>query len=156
MLGLHFWLCKRGFSLSDDHQTIVKCLSDVPTDICQLPPDICPNPTRHLSTSTRHLSKSHQTSVNSHQTSANFHQTSIRQVPHLPQISVRYVVYVWYKCGTCLTDVWLELADVLWGIWPSSDNHMSGSTKQIATVWWKRWSMYCESMPFWKSEWEWR
>ena len=55
----------------------------------------------------------------SHQTSVNSHQTSVRQVPHIPDIhhiSVRYMVYVWCICGTCLTDVWWELTDVWWGV----------------------------------------
>ncbi len=35
-------------SLSDNRQTIVRCLSDVPPDICQLPPDICQTSTTFL------------------------------------------------------------------------------------------------------------
>ena len=46
--------------LSDYHQTIVRWLSDVPPDICQLPPDICQTLLKyHIYT--RHVSYAHQT-----------------------------------------------------------------------------------------------
>ena len=56
-------------------------------------------------------------------------------------MSIRSTGIMWYICGTCLTDVWWELTDGWWGIWHSSDNHLTRSTRQIAIVWRKRWSI---------------
>ncbi len=105
-------------SLSDGHQTIVRCLSDVPPDICQHPPDIC-----QLQTSTTYTPDMYYT-PNRH---ILYHMYT-RCLPDIYQTSTRYVrcmVHVWCKCGTCLTDVWLELTGVWRGIWQASDNHLS-------------------------------
>ncbi len=104
----------------------------------------------------------------SHQTSANSHQTPVRQVPHIHQTftirppdiygtictpdvlhipdihqtSFRYMIYVWCKWGTCLTDVWWEPADVWCGIWQSSDReHQTNSNcpaQMVEYVTWLR------------------
>ena len=106
-------------SLSDNRQTIFRCLSYVPSDICQLPPDIC-------------------------QTSTTY--TPGRY--HAPTRHMVYDVWCILVCGTCLTDVWWHLTDVWWGIWQTSDNHLTGSTRQIATVWPKRWCREIIFFPF--------
>ena len=67
-----------------------------------------------------------------HQTPVNSNQTSVRQVPHLHET---YLVYMWCLSDRCLVGH-------LTGIWQSSDDHLTGSTRQIANVWWKRWCIY--------------
>ncbi len=117
-------------SLSDDCQTIARCLSDVSPDVCQLPPDIC--------------------------------QTSTTYTPdiYMYHTSGRYVVDVWYMSGGCLVYIWHSICLVsIWymsGVWYLSDrclvgvdrclvghltdDRLTGSNRQIATVWRKRWS----------------
>ncbi len=92
------------------------------------PPDSCYLSGSPCQMITRQLSDACQMSL---QTSVNSHQTSIKQVPHMPGVNV---VLVWQ-------DVWLELTGVWWGnVWQSSVNHLTWSTRQIATVWRKWWS----------------
>ncbi len=66
-------------SLSDDHQTIIRCLSDGPPDICQLPPNICQTSTTYTPDMyhmpTRHI---------------------LPLVPDMYQTSTRYLSDVWY------------------------------------------------------------
>ncbi len=66
-------------------------------------------------------------------------QTSTTITPDRYHTSDRCLVYVWWTSGTCLTDVWWELTDVWLDIWQSSGDHLKGNTRQIATVWGKRW-----------------
>ncbi len=91
-------------SLSDDCQTIARCLSDVSPDVCQLSPDICQTSTTY--------------------TPDKYH-TSDRCVVDAWYMSGGHLVYIWhsiclmgiwYMSGTCLTDVWWELTDVWWDI----------------------------------------
>ncbi len=61
---------------------------------------------------------------------------------HLVQyMSGGYMVHVWCICGTCLADVWWELTRHLTGIGQLSGDYLTGSTRQLATVWRKWWSM---------------
>ncbi len=107
-------------SLSDDYQTIVGC------------------PTRHLSTPTRHLSDKYHTcticppDIFCAICTSDVHQTYTRHPPHICQMYGICLVYKWYLSDRCLVRH-------LTGIWQSSDNHLTGSTRQIATVWRKRW-----------------
>ncbi len=117
-------------SLSDDHQTIVRCLSDVPPDICQLPSDICQTSTTYTP------DMYHQTicppDIYCTICTPDIHQTYTRHPPHICQMYGKCLVYKSYLSDRCLVRH-------LTGIWQSSDNHLTGSTRQIATVWWKRW-----------------
>ncbi len=114
-------------SLSDDHQTIVRCLSYVPPDICQLPPDIC-------QTSTTCTPDIYCTIC-----TPDDHQTYTRHPPHICQMCGSCLVYMLYLSDRCLVGVDRCLVKHPTGIWQSSDNHLTGSTRQIATVWRKRW-----------------
>ncbi len=53
-----------------------------------------------------------------------------------------HMVHVWYLSDRCLMGVDRCLVGHLTGIWQSSDNFLTGSTIQIATVWRKRWSTW--------------
>ncbi len=111
---------------------------------------------------------SQQTSVNSNQTSvrqvphihqtcticppdiycaictADDHQTYTRHPPPICQMYGICLMYMWYLSDRCLVGVDRCLVRHLTGILQSSDNHLTGSTRQIATVWRKRWcSGYC-------------
>ena len=80
----------------------------------------------------------------SHQTSVNPHQTSVRQVPHIQQTCTICQPDIY--CTRCVrpgVNVILVWQMSVWGCQVSvgaSENHLTGSTRQIATVWRKRWS----------------
>ena len=111
-------------------QTIVRCLSDVRPGICQCPPDICQTSTTYTPDMyhmpTRHI----------------MYQMYTRCPPdntrHPPDICQMYGH--WYMSGVLdVVLVW----QVSGGSWQmshgASDNHLTGSTRQIATVWRKGW-----------------
>ncbi len=126
-------------------QTVAICLV-LPvkwlTDDCQM---LARCPTRHLSTPTRHLSDKYHIYT--------------RHIPYIWQISggclvniwcTYGTVYVWWAYGICLVYMWylsdkcLVGVDIcraghLTSIWQLSGDHLTGSTRQIVTVWRKRW-----------------
>ncbi len=119
-------------SLSDNRQTIARCLSDVPSDICQFPPDIC-------QTSTTYTPDMYCTicTPDVHQT-----YTYTRHPPDMSDMWYMSGAYMWYLSDRCLVGVDRCLMEHLAGIWQPSVNHLTGSTRQIATVWWKQWCRY--------------
>ncbi len=105
----------------------------------------------------------HQTSVNSNQTSVRrvphlpqtdtIHLIDIWWMYGICLVDIWYIygtVHVWWAYGTCLVYMWYLFDRCLVGvnrclvghltvIWQSSGSHLTGATRQIATVWQKRW-----------------
>ncbi len=115
-----------------------------PPDSCYLSGAPCQTITGHLSTPTRHLSDKYHTwticppDIYCAICTPDVHQTYTRHPPHICQIYGICLVYMWY------------LSDIL----QSSDNHLTGSTRQIATLWRKRWCIRQIRSPNikWKSD----
>ena len=119
-------------------QMIVRWLSDA----CQMPHQ---TPVNSNQTSVRQVPHLHQTYT--------IHLTDIWWMSGICLVDVWCTygtVYVWWAYGTCLVYVWYLsdrclvgvdrcLVGHLTGIWQSSGDHLTRSTRQIATIWRKRW-----------------
>ncbi len=120
-------------SLSDHRQTIVRCLSVGPSDICQLPPDICQLPPDICQT---------RTTYKLHQICAicppDIYYTIC--TPDVHQTSTRYLTNIWCLSGVYVILVW-QMSGWSWHMdGESSGRHLTViSTRQTATVWRKWW-----------------
>ncbi len=115
-------------SLSDDHQTIVRCLSDVPPDIYQLPPD--KSDKYHIYT--RHVPYAHQTLYCAICT-PDVHQTYWQL--NLKCMSGVYVVVVWQMSGGSWQTSGKTSDRHLALVWQSSDReHQTNSNCLAETV----------------------
>ena len=99
--------------LSDDHQTIVRCLLDVPPNICQLPLDIYQTGTTYTPnmyhTPTRHI----------------LYHMYTRCLPDIYQTSTRYLSDVWYMSGVNVVLVW-QMSGWSWQVsGGASDRHLT-------------------------------